>query len=84
MSEAHKKQRFCIKIYEEELKTRIFGYAQRFTLSIDNFAVHWLLKMLCSHYLDARWKKGISVHSSRWTGELFVVFSLFSKQPKLA
>lgn len=84
MPEDHKKQRFCIKSCEEELKKRISGYAQLFRLTIDNLAVHWLLKMPCSHCLDARWKKGISVHSSRWTGELFVVLSLFSKQPKLA
>ena len=36
MSEDHKKQRFCIKSYEEELKTRILGYAQLFRLTIDN------------------------------------------------
>lgn len=84
MPENHKKLRVCIKSYEEELKTWTLGYAQLFRLTTENFAVYWLLKMPYSHWLDARWKKGISVHSSRWTGELFVVLSLFSKQPKLA
>lgn len=37
MSEDHKKQRFCIKSCEEELKTMILGYVQLFRLLIDNF-----------------------------------------------
>lgn len=39
MSEDHKKQRFCIKSCEEELKTMILGYdVQLFRLLIDNFS----------------------------------------------
>lgn len=38
MSEDHKRQRFCIKSCEEELKIRILGYVQLFKLLIGYFS----------------------------------------------
>lgn len=73
MSEDHEKHRFCAKSYGAELKTRILAYAHLLGLTTDHVVVHGLMKMPCAHFLDARWKKGMSgLESYSWCFPCFL------------
>lgn len=62
MSEDHKKQRFCIKSCEEELKTRILGYVQLFKLLIDNFSALSVKSAIPAVWRQDGKKKYLSIH----------------------